>query len=121
MAKQITLTDIEKRNAELERTLEEARSDRDRVRGELRDLRADHTELRHKTDDLQSQLTAALRYQSDLQRNIGILEGYKMRVERVDDLDRGRRPQQRIEGLPPGPDGVMHGHDPHYLAGFHQR
>jgi chromosome segregation ATPase len=120
MAKTITMTDIEKRNADLERTLEEVRSDRDRVRGELRDLRADHTELRHKADDLQKQLTAALRYQADLQRNVGVLEGYKMRVERVDDLDRGRRPQQHIDGQPPD---AASGINPHYRErdGFFQR
>lgn len=121
MAKQITLTDIERRNAEIERTLEAVRSDRDEARAALRESRQETSELRRTVERLQGELKGLQYANADLQRNIGVLEGYRLRVERVDDLDRGLPPFQRVDGSRPD---AAAGPNPHYCGprdGFFQR
>lgn len=116
--KPITLTDVEKRNAELERMLDAVRADRDQAREELRQLRAALNQLREKADGLQDRAFELQAGNAGLQRLIGQLEGYRQRVERVDDLDRGLRP---LDGSRPD---AAAGPNPHYRGpsdGFFQR
>jgi chromosome segregation ATPase len=68
---------------------------RSKAEEELRELRAENRRILSELDGVRG-------HNALLSSDVSRLEGYKQRVERVDDLDRGVPPMERIEiGGPP--------------------
>lgn len=84
----------------------EAEAELQRLHNEIAELRQRNAELRddsrkhynelidksRKLDDLHVKVMGLNGEIASLNRQVGTLEGYRMRVERVDDLDRGIKP-----------------------------
>jgi chromosome segregation ATPase len=107
MTKQITAKDLEEQNKSLEnRVAHLTKSRQEEMEAKAR-AREELVEARRKVDRLQEELSEAKSQIIVLSRSVGILEGYKQRVEHVDDLQHGRPPLRSVDGCPPsGPSGM---------------